>query len=228
MTSRFAILCALPLLIAAAPPVSNENDPEPPYTGKVYKSPKAVFDAYTVAMQKKNYKVGLDCLTPESQQDLAAFSVYAMISIRKSSIVPEELKKAYKPVFEVMDEHGLTEKATADVEIEEIPLKLPEKARTALRKLIKKPATLMIDLTKASDKMDKTALGGAQAEAKTTLEELKIDGNKASGKIVTASNNFKMTQKVTFEKGKRGWRMAPALEYEPVFEAPQPPPIEKK
>jgi len=233
MTLRLLpLLAVLPLLVAAAPAVRVDADPEPPTSSRRYSSPKSVFDAYVAAGEKKDYKTALGCLTPDAQKDLAAFTAYMMLYVRK--VLPEDSKKTFEPVFEVMKKHGLTEKATEDVKVEEfnpVNMKLPENARQALRKLIKKPVPFMADLVTAQEKAEKNGLGGGGLQKqKTTLEDLKVKGNKATGTIVTSTGGFKMKQKVEFVKSEAGWKMIPAMEYQSdLSDVPPPPkPVEKK
>jgi len=227
MKPRLLILFALlPLLVAAAPPTS-QDDPEPGYRTRRYNSPRAVFEAYVKAGEKKDYKTALDCLTPDAQKDVAAFTAYLFLSIK--SFNPDEAKKTFKPIYDVMDKHGLTEKATSDVKFEGNPLKLPEAARVALRKLIKKPEAFMIDMARASEKMQKDGLVPAQGKTKTTLKDLKIDGNKATATMVTENGNGAgaTKQKVEFVKSHAGWKMIPSQEYESDLPPPPPPPVNK-
>jgi hypothetical protein len=213
MLTRLATLLALLSLLTAAPAMGKGDDPEPSISGKRYASPKAVFDAYAATTEKKDYKTALGCLTPEAVKDQAAFTAYVILAVRK--IFPDELKKSWKPLFDAMDRHGLTEEATKDLAVGDSPIKLPEKARLGLRKLIKKPGPFMLDMAKASAKLEKEgAFGGGQMKTKTTLEGLKVQGNKASGKMVTDSGPSKMTQKVEFVKMSGGWKMVPATEYD--------------
>lgn len=230
---RFSLLILLPLLAAAAPAVRSDHDPEPPSSSTRHASPRAVFDAYVLSSEKKDFRLAMSCLTRDAQQDLAAFTAYLMVYVRKT--LPEDAKKPFQPVFDVMDKHGLTEKATEDVSTADftpLNMKLPEKARQSLRKLIKKPGPFMKDLAVAQEKAEKNGLNGGvvQEKPKTTLEDLKINGNKATGTIVSSTGGFKMKQKVEFVKSQAGWKMIPALEYETDLSAPPPPPkpVEKK
>jgi hypothetical protein len=228
--TRLAILCGLALAqLAAAPPSREDVDPEPPFYTKRYSTPKACFDAYAKASDKGDYKIAFDCLSPEAQKDTAAFTVYAMLAMKNVNL-PDEFKKAYKPVYDVLDKHGLTEKATKDFKADFNVMKMPEKTRLGLRKLIKKPVALMIDMSAAQEKVQKNGGLGFHAQVekpKTTLSDLKTKGNKASGTIVMSGNGFEMKQAVEFVKLSVGWKMVPSLEFATGGGAP-PPPVQKE
>jgi len=88
--------------------------------------------------------------------------------------------KLYKPIYEALDKHGLTEKATRDFEFEGVHL--TAKSKEAAMKLVKDPVAF------AGDFMDATGKLGAQPDDKDLprpkLTELKIDGDKATGVII--------------------------------------------
>jgi hypothetical protein len=232
VTIRLAILCGLALGLLAGASVGRDdddkgNDPEPPYRTRRYASPKACFDAYAKATEKKDYKTAFDCLSPEAQKDQAAFTVYALSSLPAN--LPDEFKKMYKPVLDVLDKHGLTEKARKDFKGDGFAMKMPEKARLGLRKLIKKPQALLLDLTAAQEKMMKDGgLPAVQANPKFTLNDLKVKGDKASGKMVMSFSGTELKQSVEFVKLNVGWKMVPSMEYEGLGGgAPAPAPADK-
>jgi hypothetical protein len=228
--TRLAILCGLVLAqLAAAPPSRDDVDPEPPYFTKRYSSPQTCFDAYAKASDKGDHKTAFDCLSPEAQKDTAAFTVYTMLSIKDN--VPEEFKKTFKPVFDVMAKHGLTDKALKDFKADVNVMKMPEKTRLGLRKLIKKPLALMLDLSAAQEKVQKEGgfgLPAPQVKPKTTLSDLKTKGDKASGTMVVSYGGFETKQAVDFVKLNVGWKMVPSLEFVGSGVAPNAPQVEKE
>jgi len=229
--TRLAILCGLVLAqLAAAPPSRDDVDPEPPYHTKRYSSPKACFDAYARASDKGDYKTAFDCLSPEAQKDTAAFTVFAMLALKDNNL-PEEFRKAYKPVYDVMDKHGLTDKALKDFKGQGFAMKMPEKTRLGIRKLIKKPMALMLDMTAAQEKAQKEGGLGQlvqQVKPKTTLTDLKTKGDKASGTIVVSYGGGEAKQSVEFVKLSVGWKMVPSLEIVGGGVAPNAPPVQKE
>src|SRR5262249_653504 len=96
------------------------QEPEP-REKKVYKTPQAVFDPMLAAENGKEFKTVVECVAPEARGDMAAG--YALMALNIKEGNTDDLRKAFKPMFDVLDKHGLTQKATKD-----IPLGDEEKA----------------------------------------------------------------------------------------------------
>src|SRR5262245_24042479 len=107
---------ALPLAFGLA---ARADTPEPPPTEKVYKTPQAVFDAAMAAQQKKDFKTAVACVAPEAQMDMATGFAWAALNIKANN--NDEFRKAFKPLFDVLDKHGLTEKATRNIPLGDDP-----------------------------------------------------------------------------------------------------------
>src|SRR5262245_20673299 len=103
--------------------------PAEPATGKTYKTPQEVFAASREFHRKKDFKAAVDCIAPEAQKDMAAGFALAALNIKEGN--KDEIRKAFKPLFDVLDRHGLTEKATKDIQLGDEP-KTVEKSRAAL------------------------------------------------------------------------------------------------
>src|SRR4051794_21720146 len=138
---RTLTLCGLLLAALAASAAQKDKDEKPKdkdlLKAKAYKTPTEVFDAAVAAMGKKDWAVMVSCFTPEAQKQMAvdlAMQGTFMRSQAEGKLVKdkrlkdndkdkgepepdEKLRKKYKPVFDVMDGHGLTEKALKDVKI---------------------------------------------------------------------------------------------------------------
>jgi hypothetical protein len=212
MNVRLFVLAGLLLIAPLLSLRADEPDPEPSLSGKVYKSPQAVFDGYMTASEKKDYKAALACLTPAAQKDMAAYLAFIALSMK--SVGVEEIVKAFKPMLDVMDKHGLTEKATKDIKVSFAADKQEQqKARTAISKLIKKPIPFAIDMMKVQ--VELKPFGGDQFKPKIKLEEVKIDGTRATGLMVVEVQGQQSKQKVNFAKLGSGWKMIPSFDLNP-------------
>ena len=85
--------------------------------GKVYKSPEEVFDAYIAGLNKREPKTYYGCLTPEAVKKIAGEQARRGVQQRRFAEPTKDKKddkllRIWKSVFDVMDKHGLTEKAT--------------------------------------------------------------------------------------------------------------------
>jgi hypothetical protein len=192
---------ALPLALALA---AHGRPPLPPAKDKVYKTPQAVFDAAMAASRKKDFKAAVTCLAPEAQKDMAAGFAYAALNIKEGNT--EEVRKGFKPLFDVLERHGLTGKATKDIQTGDDP-KTAEKSRLALRRLIKDHAAFAAEYLAAQDKVGG---GERRGETKIRLADLKIDGEKATGTMVVdfgGSEDKRLP--VEFVKIGGGWKMIP-------------------
>src|SRR5262245_24489634 len=89
--------------------------------GNRYQTPQEVCNAAHEAEVKKDYKTMVPCSAPETQKEFAVF--FALLGVedrREFNNEKDEKKRAerakeMKAVGKVLDNHGLTEKATKDV-----------------------------------------------------------------------------------------------------------------
>jgi hypothetical protein len=190
-------LTAFTLLVLA-------QDPEPSRDSVVHKTPQAVFDAAMVAQNKKDFKAMVACLAPEARKDMASGFAWAALNIKEGN--PGEIRKALKPMFDVLDKHGLTQKATKNIQLGDDP-KVEAKSRLALRKMIKNHAAFAAEYLAAQDKVGG---GDRPGETKTKLTELKIKGDKATATMeVDFGGNQPTRQPIEFVKIGGGWKMIP-------------------
>lgn len=201
--TRTLAACAL-LAAACLPARARDDDPEPPSRTKSYKTPQAVFDAQVVALQKRDYRTLIDCVAPASHKEMAGLMAYGFLMSRKQG--GDEAAKLIKPLAEVMDRHGLTDKATRDIKTDD-----QEAAVKALSKLIKKPTAFAVDLTAALFKMMEAQPGAAAklAEVKYKLEGLEISGDRATASAVASLDGNEFKQRVKFVKVRGGWKLLP-------------------
>ena len=88
---------------------------EPAPKEKLYKTPQAVFDAAMAAQARKDFKTAVACVAPEAQTEMAASFALNTLNIKEGN--KDEIRKAFKLLFDVLDKHGLTEKAVKDVQL---------------------------------------------------------------------------------------------------------------
>lgn len=224
MLTRLTALCGLALAVLAL--ASTAQEVEPPTKVKIYKTPQAVYDAFWGALKKKDFKTAIDCLAPDSLKQAAVDLAFQGVREREGGFrpVPKDAKdggekmkpdEKMKPVFEVLDKHGLTEKVTKD--IPRTPFgRGSKKARADMAALIKKPEAFTLDMLKALDKARPGMIGGG-GDRSQKLEDVKIEGDKAKGNVVhtfefkdkdkVGKNEFK--QAIEFVKVNGGWRVDP-------------------
>jgi len=236
---RTLALCGLLLAAFAASAAQKDKDEKPKDKeapkAKSYKTPQDVFDAAVTAMSKKDFAVMVGCFTPEAQQqmatDLAAQGMFmrntaeGKFKDNEKGDPDEKLLKQFKPVFDVMDKHGLTKATTKDLRIK--GLRLTKEDRAAILKIVKDPAAFAAAYLTAQQK---TFEGRDKDETKPALKDVKIDGDKASGSIVVTfkvkdkGEDVERRQPVTFSKVKGGWLIEPEKEKD----APSPPKDKEK
>jgi len=235
---RSVTLAGLLLLaaLAACAVAGDDKDDKDKGKPKVYKTPQEVFDALQTALQKRDAHLLVGTLTPEFQKTIAAQMLTSAI-YRRDDVQGELVKdkkdkddkdrakerekkhqerlKKYKPLFDVMDKHGLTEKATKDLERKN--LTLTPKGQAAALKLLKDPAAFAGDYLSVMDKIDPVP---EEAAPKEKLTDVKIDGDRATGTAVATvrvkgkDKEIENKRPVEFAKVDGGWRIAPARDAE--------------
>jgi hypothetical protein len=210
---RVRSLIPLGLLLAGL--TLNALAQKDPDKTKVYKTPQECHAAGVEAFHKKDHKTWVGCLAPQAQKALASELAVDFASDRAGYAKLEEKEreavvKALEPVYDVMDRHGLTQKATKDV-TKSKDAREQEKARKAVLELIKNPETFLVDLYAALDKLE--GKPKEQPRPREKLTDVKIDGDKATATIVTTTGKGKKEtqnkEPVKFEKINGSWRMIP-------------------
>src|SRR3954452_1492249 len=141
------------LLLAALVVSASAQDVEPKYKAKIYKTPKDCFEAVLAASEKRDARTLVDCFTPDAVKQMAGDLASQGFFLRdqaegkafkdKEKGKPdEETAKRLKPMLDVLDKHGLTEKATKDLRPK--GFRASKKEREALLKLVKDPAAFAI------------------------------------------------------------------------------------
>jgi len=224
-------LALLSLPAFAAEDKDKDKDKEKPNKVKsaTYKTPEECFDAVVTAIGKRDAYLLIGAVTPKMQKEMAADLASQGVRMRamaagktprplekdskdgkdkddKDKARPDEkLAKEYKPFFDVMDRHGLTEKALKDVEAKDFGL--TPKGRQEVLKLLDDPATFAADFMDAQGKADPRPKDKDKDAPKPKLVDLKVEGDKATAAVVLGDSKRK--EAVAFEKVGGGWRIDP-------------------
>lgn len=201
---RAATLAGLVLALALS--ASAQKD-----SAKAYKTPQEVFDAHQAAEEKDDHRTLLGCLTADAQKDTAV-TLGASFAAGRSMLEEsgeEQVKKALaavKPIYDVLDKHGLTVKVTKGLESKDA--KERAKARKAALGALKDPGKFLTELFAAASKAKMARYRGDAP--KTKLTDVKVSGDKATGTLERTSVGRDSQQKVTkeavkFVKKGDGW-----------------------
>src|SRR5262249_31420332 len=116
-----------------------------------------------------------------------------------------------QPILAILDRHGLTADATKDVKRTFDP-KEQEKQEEKLAAMIKGPPGLWVELKTAFKKVPDLTSDGPSSELAGKVENIKIDGDMASGTVVPAdARPGAAPQPIVFVKVGGEWRFAPDL-----------------
>jgi hypothetical protein len=200
MAGRMAVLAGLLAAVVAASAAAQ---------AKVYKTPQEVFDAIKEAAKKGDLKAYYALVEPESVRRLAAalaVSTHGLRTAADAGKLEMKMKERFKPVFAVMDKHGLTSAASKKIkriELDEDPAKTVKAARPLLE-LIKDQRGFVADML--------TTLTGKDDEklkllAKARLKDVKIDGDRATGQVVNTVKGKERSTRQEFVKVGKGWMM---------------------
>jgi hypothetical protein len=205
---RIASLSGL-LVAALALPVCAQK-------ARTYKTPQECFDAGSAAFARGDHKTWVGCLAPASQKELAVelaveyAATRASLADLKDREQAATIAKAYRPLFDVLDRHGLTAKATKDVKKGK-DQKERQKVGKAVLALIKDPEAFLVDFYEAMEKLEN--LSKEKDNATEKLTDVKIDGDRATATLVrTVKGRDKEKdvvdkEPVEFVKVAGGWRM---------------------
>jgi len=236
----FRMLTLGGLLLAALVVSASAQDAEPKTKAKIHKTPQACFDAVLAASEKRDARALVGCFTPEAVKQMAGDLASQGFFLRdqaegklfkdKDGAKPdEETLKRLKPMLDVLDKHGLTVKATKDLRPK--GFRPTKKEREALLKLVKKPEEFAVDFMAVQYKAAPRPSPNKD-EPKPKLEDLKIDGDKATANVVVTlrvpadkdkgkEDPRQIKQPVTFQKIDGGWRVNPEANRKDEDELPK-------
>jgi len=227
VTFRTATLAALALTALAVAAYADKDEKKDKEKAKVYKTPEDVFDAFTKAGDKDDWKTVAALLAPQAQKDAAAtiaviFGADRPMLEESDDEKVKQLLKAFKPIYDAMDKHGVTTKVLKEVKKSKDPKEV-EKSKKAVTAVIKDPEAFFVDVMTAFTKL---GFGGEKPETKEELKDLKIDGDKAKGTVVRTTK-FKgqkdkvKKEPVEFVKINDSWRIIPTFDLGDDDEAPK-------
>ncbi len=189
--------------------------------GATYKTPEECFQAAKKATAKGDWKAFVNCLSPKMVDQATAMMV--IIGAMSQDIMPtgpggaDKFKDVKEPLAKVMAKHGLTMdvmKKMADDKVFPSPKGPPAPDfMTKITGAVKekdRPAFLadvlgVIAPLMAKDNSGKTTDFLANHE----LKDVKVDGDKAQGKVVTVKDGTEQPnpEPVMFERVDGSWRM---------------------
>jgi hypothetical protein len=157
-------------------------------------------------------------MAPEAQKDAAAMLAVLFGADRaeledSKEKAAQDVLKTFKPVFDVMDKHGVTTKVLRDVKKSKDKKEI-EKSKKAVSPAIKDPEAFIVDLLTTFDKL---GLGGEKPKSTEKLTNLKVDGDKAEGTLVRTTVGKDKKEKVKkepvkFVKISGSWRIIPSMD----------------
>jgi hypothetical protein len=210
------------LLAALALLGAQKKEGKPP----VYKTPQDAFDAFVAADDKGDFQTLVGCLAPEAVKVLTLELILRGREMRDDAEgrspkekggrdMSEKEAKALKPVFDVMEKHGVTVKAAKDFAVNKGTKEERMKARRQLLALVKDQPRFCADYAAALRKSGKFSRFAPRKDLGVKLAGLKIDGDKATGESVIIerikdAGTLEWKRPIAFAKGDNGWRVVPS------------------
>jgi hypothetical protein len=180
----------------------------------VYKTPEALMDAFESSQKKKEWKTFIECWAPKAQKRVTAFEVRYAVGRRRIAQELEEARERGKPVFDILDKHGLTLEATKTVKADPILSDEIQKDLSKLVPLIKDPMALFVELNTAFDKLGWSSGPKIHPSRMAKLIKVKINGDKATGVLGVTEGDRRYEVPFDFVKIDGSWRLPPVKEDE--------------
>ncbi|MCE9546435.1 MAG: hypothetical protein K8T25_13090 [Planctomycetia bacterium] len=191
-----------------------------PHAAVSYKSPQEVFDAANSSVEKKDYQGFCQCLTADTQDQMAGFLVLGPLSLEKMMMAlppqPSAIE-AISRIDKVFQQHGVD---TGKIDLEALgkfPQKTPAEKSEEVKRLaagIKDKPAFISDMILAMESNAKSQGNFIQSRlpfGNSRLEDLKIEGDSATGTAVDKTNGQKTP--VTFSKVNEGWLISRQLDH---------------
>jgi hypothetical protein len=173
---------------------------------KSFDSPQEVFDAAAAAEKQKDHRAAVECLTEDSRDRLAAMllTVGMLTKAFGSLDKSEQGKEKVKLLDDVFEKHGLTKEV-----LEKAKKAPPARQAEEFKQLIKDPTGFVADMLAVMPRLSgkKGDQGAGPLKGAARLEDLKIDGDTASGVAVTEKDGKKERTPIKFKKEAGGWKI---------------------
>lgn len=170
-------------------------------------SPESVFAEFKDANEKKDMKRMMGCVTEDAQNQMAGMMAGAGVQIKNAGQMmpggkaPADVQESITKVSAVLAKHGIT-----DDLIKKNPMKLGDfKAPDAYLTAIQDKPQFIADVV---DALPKNATTSPFSEVKS-LKDLKIEGTKATAKMVRVTNGKEVEEPMEFESKNGVWKIKP-------------------
>lgn len=194
-----------------------------------YASPETTWATLQKAEADGDHRAFINGLTPECQKDVVGRMAFSVVMVR-SSKAPDAAKQQeqLKPLFAVLDRHGLTAEATMDVAagIERVMKEglkeepdaekrftaigaAMEQGRAKVAELVKDPVEFWVSLREVLAKMPEEFRSNFKPRGLTSkLENVKVEGDRATATVATKETNLPhpIDLPLTFQKIGGEWR----------------------
>jgi hypothetical protein len=185
--------------------------------GETYRTPQDVFNAAKEAAKKKDIKGFMNCVTEESQDILAGGTAFAAVMLKSFATAfakgdeAKKLLERMKDLDATLARHGLTEEALARMkgELSIDVAKNPEAIKKAIKILVrpvKDKVAFFGDVLAALDKLG-TKPGEGPLPADAELKDVKVEGDFASGVVVSRKDDKERREPLHFKKVGGGWKI---------------------
>jgi hypothetical protein len=221
-----AIASALLILTLVLPARGRPGQPSPESDG-AYGSPKAVFDAMNQATKKKDHKTLLKCVSPASRDLLFASLASEGFELREISAKRRDTKDLADKYSKALAKHGLTKEAVSKYDAATDPKELA-KAAKAVAALVKDKPAFMGEMSNLGEKFAEIIASGTILDPVWELKDLKIDGDKARGKMVMKIGDREESDPIEFVKIGGGWYIVPDIKPRAEPKKLKGPPADKK
>lgn len=165
-------------------------------------SPEACCLKIKEAIEKKDMGGFYDCLTDESQDVMVSSMVMvkSMVAMMSAMGGPEAAKE-FAPIDAVMEKHGVTNEAIAEVAPNQMTWMEDRASVGKVANIVADKRGFVAEVYAAMDKAGKG--GDLSSKLNGELKDVKIDGDQATAKLVTAEGE----EELDFRKTATGWKM---------------------
>jgi hypothetical protein len=180
-----------------------------------YSTPEATWATVTAANLSRDHKAFISGFSPTFQKEMVARQAFEALQMRNFNRGSKEANAKFqaeiKPVLDALEKHGLTAETTKSINFRD--RSQHQKNTATIAGMVKDPVGLWTDLQSALAKLPDSK-DGPSSEFSGKLEDIKIDGDKATAKSVRDGRGGPRSTPVHFAKFNGEWRVAPELRQE--------------